>query len=68
VIKIEPPGGSAPPAQGFGTGYFAYYNRNIFALDYKSPDGLAVTRELIATADVLIENMAPHALIRRVGA
>ena len=67
VIKIEPPGGERTRRlKGFGTGYFAYYNRNkkSVILDYKSPEGLAVARDLIATADVLIENMAPGALAR----
>ena len=67
VIKIEPPGGERTRRlKGFGAGYFAYYNRNkkSVTLDYKTPEGLAQARELIATADVLIENMAPGALAR----
>ena len=67
VIKIEPPGGERTRRlKGFGTGYFAYYNRNkkSLILDYKSAEGVAAARELIATADVLIENMAPGALAR----
>jgi crotonobetainyl-CoA:carnitine CoA-transferase CaiB-like acyl-CoA transferase len=67
VIKIEPPGGERTRRlKGFGTGYFAYYNRNkkSVILDYKSAEGAAVAKELIATADVLIENMAPNALAR----
>jgi crotonobetainyl-CoA:carnitine CoA-transferase CaiB-like acyl-CoA transferase len=67
VIKIEPPGGERTRRlKGFGTGYFAYYNRNkkSVILDYKSPEGAGVACELIATADVLIENMAAGALTR----
>jgi crotonobetainyl-CoA:carnitine CoA-transferase CaiB-like acyl-CoA transferase len=67
VIKIEPPGGERTRRlKGFGTGYFAFYNRNkkSVTLDYKTAEGLALTRALIATADVLIENMAPGALAR----
>jgi crotonobetainyl-CoA:carnitine CoA-transferase CaiB-like acyl-CoA transferase len=67
VIKIEPPGGERTRRlKGFGTGYFAFYNRNkkSVTLDYKTPEGLAAARALIATADVLIENMAPDALAR----
>jgi len=67
VIKIEPPDGERTRRlRGFGTGYFAFYNRNkkSVTLDYKTPEGLAAARELIATADVLIENMAPGALAR----
>jgi crotonobetainyl-CoA:carnitine CoA-transferase CaiB-like acyl-CoA transferase len=67
VIKIEPPEGERTRRlRGFGTGYFAFYNRNkkSVTLDYKTPEGLAAARELIAGADVLIENMAPGALTR----
>src|SRR5437763_11786646 len=67
VIKIEPPGGERTRRlKGFGTGYFAYYNRNkkSVIVDYKSADGAALARELIRSADVLIENMAPKALTR----
>jgi crotonobetainyl-CoA:carnitine CoA-transferase CaiB-like acyl-CoA transferase len=67
VIKIEPPEGERTRRlKGFGTGYFAYYNRNkkSVTLDYKAPEGLAAARELIAGADVLIENMGPGALAR----
>ena len=67
VIKIEPPEGERTRRlKGFGTGYFSYFNRNkkSVTLDYKTPDGLAAARELIAGADVLIENMAPGALAR----
>ncbi|HEX3484416.1 MAG TPA: CaiB/BaiF CoA-transferase family protein [Micropepsaceae bacterium] len=67
VIKIEPPGGERTrKLKGFGTGYFAFFNRNkkSVTLDYKSAEGLATARALIATADVLIENMAPGALGR----
>jgi crotonobetainyl-CoA:carnitine CoA-transferase CaiB-like acyl-CoA transferase len=67
VIKIEPPGGERTRRlKGFGAGYFAFYNRNkkSVTLDYKTPEGLALARALIPTADVLIENMAPNALSR----
>src|SRR5215475_1313464 len=67
VIKIEPPGGERTRRlKGFGAGYFAFYNRNkkSVTLDYKTPEGLALARELLASADVLIENMAPGALTR----
>jgi crotonobetainyl-CoA:carnitine CoA-transferase CaiB-like acyl-CoA transferase len=67
VIKIEPPEGERTRRlRGFGTGYFSYFNRNkkSVVLDYKTAQGLADARALIATADVLIENMAPGALVR----
>jgi len=67
VIKIEPPEGERTRRlKGFGAGYFTYFNRNkkSVTVDYKTPAGLAAARELIAGADVLIENMAPGALAR----
>jgi crotonobetainyl-CoA:carnitine CoA-transferase CaiB-like acyl-CoA transferase len=67
VIKIEPPGGERTRRlKGFGAGYFGYFNRSkkSVTLDYKSAEGLGAARALIATADVLIENMAPNALAR----
>jgi crotonobetainyl-CoA:carnitine CoA-transferase CaiB-like acyl-CoA transferase len=67
VIKIEPPEGERTRRlRGFGTGYFAYFNRNkkSVVLDFKTASGLADARALIKTADVLIENMAPGALTR----
>jgi crotonobetainyl-CoA:carnitine CoA-transferase CaiB-like acyl-CoA transferase len=67
VIKIEPPEGERTRRlRGFGTGYFGYFNRNkkSIVLDYKTGQGLADACALIATADVLIENMAPGALAR----
>ena len=67
VIKIEPPGGERTRRlKGFGTGYFGYFNRNkkSLELDYKTADGLELAKRLIARSDVLIENMAPHALER----
>src|SRR5262249_25953950 len=67
VIKIEPPEGERTRRlKGFGTGYFSYFNRNkkSVILDYKTQNGLAAARRLIADADVLIENMAPHAMER----
>jgi crotonobetainyl-CoA:carnitine CoA-transferase CaiB-like acyl-CoA transferase len=67
VIKIEPPEGERTRRlRGFGTGYFSYFNRNkkSVVLDYKTEAGLGDAKKLIASADVLIENMAPHALER----
>lgn len=65
VVKIEPlRGDNTRRLQGSGSGYFAMYNRNkrSLCLDLKSEQGLAVARELIAGADVLIENFRPGAL------
>src|SRR5258705_7497504 len=65
VIKIEPPGGERTRRlKGFGTGYFAYYNRTkkSVILDYKSAAGIASFRELIATTPSGINNMSPNTL------
>ena len=67
VLKIEPPGGDPTRRlKGFGSGYFAFFNRNKRSLivDYKSAQGLLQAKSLLADADVLIENMAPGALER----
>jgi crotonobetainyl-CoA:carnitine CoA-transferase CaiB-like acyl-CoA transferase len=67
VLKIEPPGGEhTRRLKGFGAGYFAYFNRNKRStfLDYKTSAGLSEVKDLIRSADVLIENMAPGALER----
>src|SRR6202789_2134498 len=67
VLKIEPPGGDPTRRlKGFGSGYFAFFNRNKRSLivDYKTSQGLLQAKTLLADADVLIENMAPGALER----
>ena len=73
VIKIETPGRGDdfrqyPPvhpdlAQGAP---FLWANRNkrSIALDLKSPEGLAVARELVATADVVTENFSTGVMER----
>lgn len=67
VIRLEPVSGDATRTlKGFGTGYFPFFNRNktSVAVDLKQPDGLAVAKKLIATADVLIENFGPDTMER----
>ncbi|MCQ4161129.1 CoA transferase [Roseomonas sp. GC11] len=67
VIRIEPPEGDRTRRLGgFGTGFFATYNRNkaSLALDLKDPRGQAVLRRLLPTADVLVENFAPGTMER----
>jgi crotonobetainyl-CoA:carnitine CoA-transferase CaiB-like acyl-CoA transferase len=67
VIKIEPPeGDSTRRLKGFGSGYFTMYNRNkrSMAIDLKSAQGLDIVRDLIRSADVLIENFAPGTMDR----
>lgn len=73
VIKIEPPGRGDdfrqyPPVHSeLGQGApFLWSNRNkrSVALDLKSPAGIAVARELIATADVVAENFSTGVMER----
>lgn len=65
VIKIEPPEGDAFRI-GLGTGspYFTQYNagKKSVVVNLKSPEGLAVVRDMIPSVDVLIENMRPGKL------
>ena len=60
VIKIEPTpdGDNTRRLTGSGAGYWPTYNRNkkSLAVDMKSPEGMAVVRKLLATADVVTEN------------
>lgn len=67
VIKVENPNDpdyarDFPPFVGEGetrfSGFFAQYNRNKLGitLDLKSEDGKQLLRELVARADVLVEN------------
>lgn len=67
VIRIEPIGGDATRRLlGSGSGYFPMYNRGkqSICLDLKSADGVAVARDLVAGADILVENFRPGALDR----
>lgn len=65
VIKVEPLGGDKTRRlKGAGTGYFPMFNRNkrSICIDLKSTKGAALAKQLIAKADVFIENMRPGAL------
>jgi len=67
VIRVEPIGGdSTRRLLGSGSGYFPMYNRGkqSICLNLKSAEGLAVARDLAASADVLVENFRPGALDR----
>lgn len=68
VLKIEPSPQGDPTRRlkGFGTGYFGYFNRNkqSIAVDLKTPEGLKIAMEIIADADVLIENFGPGTMAR----
>src|ERR1700686_2772127 len=66
VIKVEPApeGDNTRRLGGSGAGFFAQANRNkrSLAVDLKSPEGLALVRRLLETADVLVENFRPGAM------
>ena len=68
VLKVEPVPAGDPTRrlEGFGTGYFGYFNRNkrSVAIDLKTPAGRDLGRRLAAEADVLIENFAPGTMAR----
>ena len=67
VIRVEPiSGDKTRTLKGSGAGYFAMYNRNkkSIRLNLKSEDGIKVAKELVAGADVLIENFRPGAMDR----
>lgn len=67
VVRVEPIGGDATRRLlGSGAGYFPMYNRGkqSVCLDLKSAEGLAVAKDLAASADVLVENFRPGALDR----
>jgi crotonobetainyl-CoA:carnitine CoA-transferase CaiB-like acyl-CoA transferase len=73
VIKVEAPGRGDdlrryPPLHpGLGHGApFLWTNRNkrSVALDLKSPEGVRVVRELIGTADVVVENFSASVMAR----
>ena len=71
VIKVERPGGGDfargydQRAQGLSS-HFVWVNRSkeSVTLDLKQPQAMQVLRELIAGADVLVQNLAPGAAAR----
>jgi crotonobetainyl-CoA:carnitine CoA-transferase CaiB-like acyl-CoA transferase len=66
VIKVEPApeGDNTRRLIGSGAGYWPTYNRNkkSLAVDLKSPEGMAIVRKLVASADVVTENFRPGAM------
>ena len=64
VIKIEPPPAAGHDARGAYVHYFPYFNRNkrSLALDLKAAP--EVFLQLVESADVVIENLAPGAMDR----
>jgi len=62
VLHVEPPGGDPTRRmQGFGKGFFTFYNhgKKTEEVDLKSKAGQARVHEVLAKADVLIENYGP---------
>jgi len=77
IVKVEPPEGDAtrgwgPPWVGSevdGTETAAYYlavnrNKRSIRVDLRRPEGAAILRDLLADADVLVENFRPGGLAR----
>ncbi|MCH1881790.1 CoA transferase [Agrococcus sp. ARC_14] len=72
VIKVEQPGTGdgtrawSPPASATGSTYFDSANRGkeSVVLDLAEPADLVLARELVARADVVIENFRPGAATR----
>jgi crotonobetainyl-CoA:carnitine CoA-transferase CaiB-like acyl-CoA transferase len=70
VIKVEQPGTGddtrawGPPFLAGESAYFLSTNRNkeSIAIDFKQPAGLALIEQLVARADVLVENFRPGTL------
>jgi len=65
VIKVEAEGGDllrhAVPLGAAGSRYFAAFNagKQSIVIDLKSPQGIAITRDLAAKCDVVVENFRP---------
>ncbi len=72
VIKVERPGAGdetrawGPPWAGSSSAYFEAANRSkqSIALDFGDPDDLALARELVDRADIVLENYRTGALER----
>ncbi|HTI67961.1 MAG TPA: CaiB/BaiF CoA-transferase family protein [Caulobacteraceae bacterium] len=67
VIKVEPPG-RGDPMRDWGRGDCPLWweviarNKKSVSADLRKPEGQALARRLIATADILIENFRPGTL------
>src|SRR5215208_4620328 len=72
VIKVEQPGRGddtrawGPPFVGAESAYFLSINRNkeSLTLDFKTAEGRGILDQLIAAADVMVENFRPGTLGR----
>jgi crotonobetainyl-CoA:carnitine CoA-transferase CaiB-like acyl-CoA transferase len=74
VVKIEPPGGTLWERHWSGANLFlngvsvffllAHRNQRSLTLDLKNPEGVAVARRLVESADVLVQNFRPGVMER----
>lgn len=70
VVKVEPPEGDIvrqrPPHRGSVSTYYASMNcgKKSIVLDLRTDDGKRLARELIAKADVVVENFRPGVMKR----
>ena len=68
VVRVEqaPDGDRTRRLHGFAGGFYPCFNRNKSSvlIDLKSSEGIAVARDLVTQADVLIENFGPGTLDR----
>jgi crotonobetainyl-CoA:carnitine CoA-transferase CaiB-like acyl-CoA transferase len=77
VIKVEPPGtgdvlrqwGLRPTGGGVGPGDSLWWsvaarNKRSITVDLRTPDGQQLVRDLVVTADILVENFRPGTLER----
>ena len=67
VIRVEPPNGDPTRRlKGMGAGYFTFYNRNkkSICLNLKDENAIEIARDLVAKADILLENFAPGTMDR----
>ncbi len=67
VVHVEPThGDSTRRLQGFGTGYFWFYNRNkrSLAVNLKSEEGIQLIYDLVKEYDVVVENFGPGTMDR----
>jgi len=62
VLHVEPPGGDPTRSmKGFGKGFFTFYNhgKKTEEIDLKSTNGQKRISEVLAKADVVVENYGP---------
>src|SRR3954453_2481005 len=71
VIKIEPPGTgdetrTFPPMREGESHYFLAVNRGkkSIVIDLKSPEGVALAKDLAAKCDIVVENYRPGVMDR----